>query len=128
MKTLILLLFLFSPVEAQTFKWYPIERDYLDSEHGSIFKYDKVDHFTSHALLTLIIPTKKYNLDLWLSVTAGLLYEVRDGYQWKRSGGFSCVDFIADVSGAIAGMWIKDLCHSLGVYVLINRDGISINL
>ena len=127
MKKLILILFLFSPVEAQTFKVLPWEYDAPTTEHGDFFKYDKADHFTSHALLTMIIPTKKYDLDLWLSVTVGVLWEIRDGLQWKRSGGFSRVDLIADIAGAMFGVWLKDLCHELGFYVLINKNGISIN-
>lgn len=128
MKRLILILFLFSPVEAQTFKILPLERDAPNSEQGKYVKYDKVEHFVAHAMLTMIVPTKKYDLDLWLSVTAGLLWEIRDGLQWKRSGGFSITDFIlGDIAGAIAGVFLKDLCHELGFYILINDNGISIH-
>lgn len=128
MRKLILILFLFSPVEAQTFKLYPVHNDYPDSKYGSFLRYDKADHFAISALLVTIIPTKKYNLDFWLSVSAGFSWEIRDGLNHKRTGGFSWIDFIlGDIAGAMAGVWLKDLCHELGVYVLINKNGISIH-
>lgn len=126
MKKLILILFLVSPVEAQTFKWYPIERDYPNSEYG-VLKYDKLDHFAGHVLLTMVIPVKKYNLDFWGSVFAGVIYEINDGFEWRRTNGFSWVDLIFGISGSITGVFLKDLLHEFGIYILINKNGISIN-
>ena len=128
MKKLILILFLISPVEAQTFKFLPLKYDAPDTEQGDLFKYDKLDHFAAHALLTMMIPTKKYNLDLWGSVAVGFIYEIKDGFEWRRTLGFSVVDFIlGDIAGAMAGVFLKDLLHQFGIYILINKNGISIH-
>jgi len=127
MKKLILILFLFSPVEAQTFKVLPWEYDSPTTEQGDLFKYDKLDHFVSHMVLTMIIPTKRNNLDLLVSIGAGFLFEVVDGFNNSRTWGFSRTDFIFDIAGSIAGVFLKDLCHELGFYVLINKNGISIH-
>ena len=121
------ILLLSSPVEAQSFKWYPVERDFPNSKYGKFFKYDKADHFATSALSVMIIPTKKYNLDFWTTIVLGVGYEIYDGYDWRRSGGFSVTDLIFNIAGAITGVWIKDLCHTLGISVLVNRNGISIN-
>ncbi len=127
MKKLILILFLVSPVEAQTFKVLPMEYDAPDTPHGDFFKYDKLDHFAGHVLLTMAIPIKKYNLDFWGSVFAGLIFEINDGFEWHRTSGFSRTDFIFDVAGSIAGVWLKDILHQFGIYILINNNGISIH-
>lgn len=127
MKKLILILFLFSPVEAQTFKFLPLKHDAPDTEQGDLFKYDKADHSFGAMVLSLCIPTKKYNLDFWLPVGFGFLFEIKDGFQWKRSYGFSIVDNLAHIVGSGIGILIKDLCHEFGVYVLINKNGISVH-
>ena len=129
MKKLILILFLVSPVEAQSFKFLPMKHDAPNTQQGDFFKYDKLDHFTAHALLTMAIPTKKYNLDLWCSIFAGLIYELNDArpVNVDVTMGFSRTDFIFDIAGAIFGVFLKDLFHSIGVYVLIERNRISLN-
>ncbi len=119
-------LLLFSSLEAQSFKILPMAYDSPFSQQGDVFRYDKLDHFTGSALLTMAIPTRKYNLDLWLSFSAGLLYEINDGFDWHRTSGFSRIDMIANVTGAIFGMWLKDLLWHRGIYILVNRNGIAI--
>ncbi len=125
---LTLFIMLFSTItQAQGFKVLPFKYDSPNTPHGDIFKYDKLDHFIGSTVLTMVIPIRKYNLDLFLSIGAGFLFEIKDGYQWKRSWGFSRTDLIADIAGSILGMWLKDLLYSKNIYILINKKGISIN-
>lgn len=114
-------------LQAQSFKVLPMKYDAPDTPHGDIFKYDKLDHFAGTALLTMVIPIRKYNLDLWIPMTANFLFEIKDGFQHERSWGFSWVDVIAGVAGPIVGMWLKDLLYNKGIYVLVNRNGLSIH-
>ncbi len=113
MKKLIIIAFLFSisPLEAQTFKVLPLKYDAPSTLQGDFFKYDKLDHFVSHALLTMCIPSKKYRL--LVPFALGLAYEVYDGFTWNRSGGFSVVDMIANIAGIIFGIWLEDLFHQI---------------
>ncbi len=111
---------------AQGFKFLPLKYDAPDTPHGDIFKYDKLDHFAGTALLTMVIPIRKYNLDLWVPMAANFLFEIKDGFQHKRSWGFSWVDTLAGVAGPILGMWLKDILYNKGIYVLVNRNGISL--
>lgn len=102
--------------------------DAPDTENGKYIKYDKAEHFIAHAVLAMVIPTKKYNLDFWGSVFVGLIFELNDGItDYERTLGFSRVDFIFDIAGAMAGVFLKDLLHSIGIYILINNNGISIH-
>lgn len=124
---IIIIFFVCVPVFGQV-RFLPMKYDSPLTESGSFFKYDKLDHFCSHALLVMAIPTKKYNIDFWISVTAGFIFELNDGTnaQFRRTLGFSRVDFIGDVTGAIMGMFLKDIFHKFGVYILVNKDGISL--
>ena len=110
------LLFSFSPIEAQTFKILPLKYDAPCTMQGDFFKYDKLDHFAGTALLTMCIPYKKYRF--WLPVVLGLTYEIYDGFDWKRSGGFSVVDMIANIAGTIFGIWLQDLFHQINFRIL----------
>lgn len=121
------LLLSFSVLEAQTFKFLPLGYDAPDTKNGKYIKYDKIGHFTLHTALVLFNPIKKNNIDLYTSILFGVCYEVYDGFDWKRTCGFSFVDLIFDVSGAILGTFLKDLCHHW-FYVLVDKNGISLQL
>jgi hypothetical protein len=114
-------------LQAQSFKVLPMKWDAPDTPHGDIFKYDKLDHLVGTALLTMAIPARKHNLDLWLPITANLLFEIKDGFQWRRSWGFSRTDLIAGIAGPIFGMWLKDCLYNRGICVVINKNGISLH-
>lgn len=127
-----MILFCANSLKSQEFKFLPMKYDAPNTINGtfanySIFKYDKVKHFSLHAAMVLINPIKKYDLDLWCSVAFGVGYEIYDGFDHKRTLGFSWTDLIFDVSGAITGVWLKDMLHSRGIYVLIDKRGITFN-
>ena len=112
MKKIIIILFLFSPsLEAQSFKVLPLEYDSPTTLQGDFFNYDKLDHFAGSALLTMCIPSKKYRF--WVPALLGLSYEIYDGFDWKRSGGFSVVDMMANIAGIIFGIWLEDLFQQI---------------
>lgn len=101
-KTIIALALLFSVARAQDFKFYWHDR--WNSHEPGLFYFDKLDHLVANAAGFWAL--KKVGIenprDRFLIVTgASIGWEIRDGFRWKKTGGFSFHDLAAGMAGQV---------------------------
>lgn len=94
----VMLLPLFS--YGQDFKFY--WKDRWDSHEPGIFYFDKLDHLAANAFGVWAL--KKVGMEsiktrFYVVTGLSVAYEIRDGFRWRKTGGFSFHDIAAGIAG-----------------------------
>lgn len=94
----VMLLPLFS--YGQDFKFY--WKDRWDSHEPGLFYFDKLDHLAANAFGVWAL--KKVGMEsiktrFYVVTGLSVAYEIRDGFRWRKTGGFSFHDIAAGIAG-----------------------------
>lgn len=93
----------------QEFRALGYDTDSFKSTNGTIYRYDKVEHFVGSAVLTHTLMYISDEKGWKYALLAGLAWELKDGFvPYEKYGkwggeGFSPKDLLADASGVLTG-------------------------
>lgn len=103
MKTFVLILLFATCASAQDFKIMPWKVDRWNSTDGIILKSDKLEHVIRDG--ALFYASRKVGFSAKTSfilvTSAAVAWEVRDGFKWRETDGFSTKDLIAGFGGQL---------------------------
>jgi len=87
----------------------PWKYDRWLSTDGVVLRYDKLEHAVRDgALFYLLSKTGTSNLVCFLVTTAvAVVWEIRDGFAWRETDGFSYKDLLAGSAGQIVVLCLK---------------------
>lgn len=103
MRALLIVLLLSVSAQAQDFKFLPWKYDKWNSTDGSILRHDKLEHVIRDGALfwglgKLGVPAE------WRFVATtsfAVAWEIRDGFAWRKTDGYSHKDLLAGVAGQV---------------------------
>jgi len=90
----------------QGFKVADFDKDTWNSTNGSIYRYDKVEHFILSGTTTHLFMYASEKHGWKYALALGFLWEVKDGfvdYKPGRREGFSMTDMSANIMGVATG-------------------------
>lgn len=100
-KSILVFILLFTTLaNAQSFKFY--WNDKWNSHEPALFYYDKLDHLAANAFGVWAL--KKVGMEsvktrFYVVTGLSVAYEIRDGFRWRKTGGFSFHDVAAGLAG-----------------------------
>jgi len=105
MKKLILIFAMLLPLVSfgQDFKFIPLKYDRLWSEDGLIIKFDAVEHTIRDGAMFYGLGKLGVS-DKWRFVATtsfAVAWEIRDGFAWRETDGYSHKDLLAGIAGQI---------------------------
>jgi hypothetical protein len=91
------------------FKFEDWQKDKWASREGTIIIYDKLEHAAGAVILErgfrFVLPEENKKLSPLFAFGAGLMWEIKDGYNSKQ--GFSWKDLMADAGGIAISMLLR---------------------
>lgn len=103
-----------SCADAQDFKVMSWKNDRWNSADGILLKSDKLEHAIRDG--ALYYGCRELNLSaktsLILTTSFAVVWEVRDGFAWRKTDGFSSKDLLAGVAGQITSHFVRSLTTS----------------
>jgi len=103
MKALLIVLLLAVSVNAQDFKFMPWRADRWNSSDGWILKSDKAEHAIRDGFIFWALGKTNLVGQYRFGVTTILAtgWEIRDGFRWRHTDGFSFKDLFAGIAGQV---------------------------
>lgn len=103
-----------SCADAQDFKVMSWKNDRWNSTDGILLKSDKLEHAIRDG--AFYYGCRELNLSaktsFILTTSFAVAWEVRDGFAWRKTDGFSSKDLLAGVAGQIASHFVRSLITS----------------
>lgn len=103
-----------SCADAQDFKVMSWKNDRWKSTDGILLKSDKLEHAIRDG--AIYYGCRELNLSaktsLILTTSFAVVWEVRDGFAWRKTDGFSSKDLLAGVAGQITSHFVRSLTTS----------------
>jgi len=111
MKTFVLILLFAACASAQDFKIMPWKIDRWNSTDGIILKSDKLEHAIRDGALYYGCRELKLSVktSFILTTSFAVAWEVRDGFAWRKTDGFSSKDLLAGVAGQLIVFGVEQL-------------------
>lgn len=86
------------------FRFFDWNSDKWDSKEGSIIPYDKIEHMIRDGVIFFLL-VQLFSMSITAAMITttsfAIIYEIKDGIFWQKTGGFSIKDVIAGLIGQL---------------------------